>query len=137
MNKLQTKLGFTLIELIIYIAIVAIILAISSDFAWNIIQGDIKTTSLREVQQNGRFSMEKITRAIRAGQSPSIFTISDGTLYQNGVALTTNQVRVTNLQFTSLANTYKINLSIEYFNPEGRNEYEASINLESTVKPRP
>lgn len=134
--KTHVKKGFTLIELIIYTAIVAAVLATSSNFAWNIVQNDIKNVSLREVQQNAWFSMEKITRAIRAGQNPSIFTLTAGTLYQNGVPLTTDQVRVSELRFTSIANTYKINLSINYYNPGGRNEYRASIDLENTVAPQ-
>ncbi|MDO8424636.1 MAG: prepilin-type N-terminal cleavage/methylation domain-containing protein [bacterium] len=130
------KKGFTLIELMIYTAIVAAVLTVSSSFAWNMIRNDIKSASLREVQQNAWFSMEKITRAVRSGQNPSIFTLNAGVLYQNGVPLTTDQVRVTNLQFTSVSNTYKINLSVEYYNPGGRNEYQASMNLESTAMPR-
>lgn len=128
--------GFTLIELIIYIAIVAVILVLASGFAWNIIQSDTKAACYREVQQNGRFAMEKITRALRAGEAATIFSVSGGILYQNGVEMTTEQVSVSNLQFTLVSNTYKINLAIEYNNPEGGSEYEASIDLESTVSPR-
>lgn len=128
--------GFTLIELMIYTAIVSAVLAVSSGFTWNIIQNDIKSASLREVQHNAWFVMERITRAVRIGQNPSIFTLKEGFLYQNGVLLTTDQVRVTNLQFTSVSNTYKINLSVEYHNPGGRNEYQASVDLESTAMPR-
>lgn len=128
--------GFSLIELLIYAAIVSGVLAVSSGFTWDIVQNDIKSASLREVQQNAWFSMEKITRAVRAGQNPSIFTLANGVLSQNGVPLTTDQVRVTNLQFTSVSNTYKINLSVEYYNPGGRNEYQASMDLESTAMPR-
>ncbi|MDO8663474.1 MAG: prepilin-type N-terminal cleavage/methylation domain-containing protein [Candidatus Wildermuthbacteria bacterium] len=135
--KTHVKKGFTLIELIIYIAIVAAVLTVSSSFAWNVIQGDTKTMAYREVQQNGRFVMEKITRAIRSGQNPSIFTVQNGIIYQSGAALTTDQVRVTDLRFTSIADTYRINLSIQYFNPAGRDEYSASIDLESTTAHRP
>jgi len=126
--------GFTLIELIIYIGIVATVLVLATGFAWNIIQGSVKTACYREVQQNARFAMEKITRAIRAGQNPTTtFSVSSDILYQNGVAITTDRIKVTNLQFTAIANTYKINLGIEYNNPNGRNEYNASIDLESTA----
>lgn len=125
--------GFTLIEFIIYIAIVAAILAIAVSFSWEIIYGNIKSQALREVQQNGRFAMEKITKALRSDSEPNIFSVSDGILYQNNIPITTDQVKVTNLEITPIANTYKINLSIEYNNPSNRNEYEASIDLESAI----
>lgn len=131
------KGGFTLIELIIYIAIVTMVLILASDFAWNIIQGDTKAMVYREVQQNAQFAMEKITRALRFGQAPGIFNISDDILYQDSIAITSDLVRVTNLQFVPIANTYQINLTIEYNNPSGRQEYQALIDLKSTVSARP
>ncbi len=132
------KQGLTLIELIIYIAVVATVLVLASGFAWNIIQGSIKTASYREIQQNGRLAIEKITRAIRAGQNPTtVFSVSDGVLYQDGIAVTTDQARVTGLQFTSINNTYRITIAIEYNNLSGRNEYDASLNLVSTASARP
>ena len=57
--------AFTLIELIIYIAIVGLILVVASTFAWQIIQGNIKLSAYREVEQNANFAMEKIAFAIR------------------------------------------------------------------------
>ena len=56
---------FTLIELIIYIAIVAVILLVAFDFGWQIIYGNVKAQAIREVQQNTRFSLEKIVRTIK------------------------------------------------------------------------
>lgn len=129
--------GLTLIEFIIYIVILGVILVLIIGFSWNIIQGDIKALAYREAQQNARFSMERITRTIRAGQDPlTVFNLNNGVIYQNGTALTTDQVKATNLEFTNIDNAYKINLSIEYYNPDNRPEYEAMINLESTAKPR-
>lgn len=135
---MNNKKGFTLIELIIYIAILSVVLVLITDFAWNILYGDVKSQTVRETQQNARFAMEKITRAIRAGQNPAIiFIVNNGILYQSGVALTTERVKVTNLNFTSSANSYKINIRVEYYNPENRNEYKALVNMESTALSRP
>ena len=133
--------AFTLIELIIYIAIVSLVLVLATNFTWNIIQGNVSAACQREVQQNTRFVMEKITRAIRAGENPedpAVFDLSEeGVLYQETIALTTDRVKVTNLKFFRIANTYEINLTIEYNNPEERRELEALVNLESTASPRP
>ncbi len=129
----MNKGGFTLIELIIYIAIVSLVLILSSNFAWDIIQGNTKSNSFREVQQNSRFAIERVSRSLREGNDPGIFTVSEGILYENETPLTTEQVEVTNFRVSPIANTYKINLTVEYNNISGRNEYEAESTLESTV----
>ncbi|MBI4101604.1 MAG: hypothetical protein HY443_01395 [Candidatus Nealsonbacteria bacterium] len=123
-------------ELLIYIAIVGGILALSLSFVWQIIQGEIKARVFQEVQDNADFAMRKIVFSLRSGQSPSIFTVSDGILYRNGVALTASRVRVSNLQFVPVSGAYKINLEIEYRNPSARPEYSAAVTLENTVVPR-
>lgn len=163
--------GFTLIELIIYSAIVATILVVASTFAWQIIQGDIKVGAYREIEQNATFGMEKITAAIRnsskivqpndpgesgaflklniqkeAGETPVRFEISGGKLImKEGDAapypLTADLVKVTNLKFTNLSYrntpaTIRIEMTVEYSNPSGRSEYQASINLENTISLR-
>lgn len=130
--KNKTK-GFTLIELIIYIGIVAVFLILSSNFAWDIIKSDTKTNCYREVQQNARFALERITHELRAGQDPSIFSVSNGVLYQQGIALTTDRVLVTDFDISSYVDTYKITLTVEYDSLGKSKEYEAMTSLESTV----
>ena len=125
--------AFTIVELIIYIAIVSLVLFMVSNFAWDIIEGSNRVNYYREVQQNARFAMEKIVRIIRAGGDPSIFYVSEGTLYQDGIPLTTEQVKVVNFEFIDISNTYNINLEIEYNNLGSINGFGASINLNSTV----
>ncbi len=123
--------GFTLIEFIIYISIVVVLLVVTTNFCWNIIYGNIKSQAIREVQQNARFSMERITRNIEqaaginspaSGDSanflslqmsdpnldPTVFDVSDGKLRitqgTNGpYNLTNERVEVTNPQFTNLS----------------------------------
>jgi len=121
--------GFTLIELIIYVAIISAVLFLMTGFLWDIVYGGARTMSYREVQQNTRFAMKRITKAIRAGQNPTTtFTVSSNILYQGAIPLTTDQVKVTNLQFTSVSNTYKVYLSLEC--------NDISTTLWSTVAPR-
>lgn len=123
--------GFTLIELIIYIGIVAGILLVAFNFGWEIIYGNVKSQAIREVQQNTRFVIEKITESVLAtsninspapGNSsnflslamqdlsldPTIFEVADEKLMVtqevNGpYELTNDRVRVTNLQFTNVS----------------------------------
>jgi len=129
--------GFTLIELIIYIAILSMILVFTSGYAWDVIYGKTKTTAFREVQQNARFVMEKMTRTIRDGSDPStIYTVMSNVLYENSTALTTENVKVTNLQFTSIGGGYTVELTVEYNNLDNRPEYDASVDVESSAMPR-
>lgn len=124
--------AFTLIELIIYIAIVGLILVVASTFAWQIIQGNIKLSAYREVEQNANFAMEKIAKAIQnsskivqpedpgdetdylflrmpdPAKTLTEFKIFDGKITMSeGAAgpypLTTDRVEVTNLKFTNLS----------------------------------
>jgi type II secretory pathway pseudopilin PulG len=57
--------GFTLIEVLIYITLVAGILITATSFAWNVINSRTKAFAVQEVEQNGRFIMEKIASMIR------------------------------------------------------------------------
>ena len=123
--------GFTIIELIIYIVIVAGVLLALFNFGWEIIYGDIKSQTIREVQQNSRFAMGKITESILSATginsllegssasslslemedlslNPTIFEVFDGKLTINqgsnpSYQLTNDRVRVTNLQFSNLS----------------------------------
>jgi type II secretory pathway pseudopilin PulG len=123
--------GFTLIEFIIYIAIVGGILIVTFNFGGEIIYGNVKSQAMREVQQNSRLAIEKITEAILEASdinnpvsgnsdatlslvmqdlhlSPTIFEITDGKLMvtqrKNGPhELTNNRVKVTKLQFTNIS----------------------------------
>ena len=64
MKNIRLK-GFSLIEILVYIAIfVVVFLAISSFFIW-IIKGNIKNKVMREVLDNGRRAMEMMTYEIK------------------------------------------------------------------------
>jgi len=167
----MSKKGFTLIEILIYTTIVAIFLVAAVNFSLDIIEGKAKARSMREVQQNTRFSIERMTQEIRrasginlgqsvfdthpgilslampeAEKNPTIFDLSlDGALrITQGTStpeiLTTNQVATTNLVFTNLSplawsKNIKINLTIQYKNPE-RKEFEATSIVETAVSLR-
>jgi len=125
--------GFTFIELVIYIGIVAFMLVLAGNFMWDIIQGGTINDCWREVQQNARFSMEEITRSLRAGEDPSVFSVEEGILYKNDIPLTSEQVRVSNFSITPISNSYQILLQVDYYNPSNRPEYYASVILNSAV----
>lgn len=158
--------GFTLIEFLLYIGILIMVLVLIGGFLWNIIFGNIKETSHQEVQQNARFALTKITQEIKksteinnprpagatsttlslkmADNSSTTFDVIEEKLRitqgspPTSYYLTSDQVTVSNLQFTNLTatntpGTIRIEMVIEHINPGGRIEYEASIDLKSTV----
>ena len=78
-----------------------------------------------------------------ASLNPTIFDLADGKLRitqgaKGPLELTSDEVIVSNLLFTNLSypNTpgaIRIEMTIEYLNPSGRMEYQASIDLKTTV----
>lgn len=76
-------------------------------------------------------------------KDPTVFDISGERMRinQGGTGpyyLTNDRVRITNLVFENLSvanrtKTIKITLTAEHVNPENRNEYDASVTLESTA----
>lgn len=57
--------GFTLLELVLYIAMVSIVLSAVIPYAWNVVYGGVKSSSQQEVVSNARFISEKIKYYIR------------------------------------------------------------------------
>ncbi|HSW87944.1 MAG TPA: prepilin-type N-terminal cleavage/methylation domain-containing protein [Candidatus Saccharimonadales bacterium] len=57
--------GITLIETIIYISIVSLIMTSLIPFAWNVIEGGVKSSTEQEVFDNARFISEQIKYQIR------------------------------------------------------------------------
>ncbi len=171
--------GFTLIEILIYIGLVSVFLIICTSFAWTVINSKIKNQAILEVQQNARFTIERMIQEIHAaediniaqsdfninlalpenngkklslkmgdvGVDPTEFDVASNILQikqgTNGpYALTSSNVRVTDLTFTNLSTSssktknIKIRLTTEHINPENREPWEASITLETTTELR-
>ena len=123
--------GLTLIELLVYISLVVGILITATTFAWNIINSRTKAFAIQEVEQNGRFIMEKITQTTYSatditsptpGNSanqlelvlkdltydPTVFTVVNNTIQMSEGAggfinLSSDRVRVTDLIFRNMS----------------------------------
>ena len=72
LNNFSMKGGFTLIELIIYIALAALILNLGVYSLWQIMEAKAKSLACQEVQQNLRFILEKISFEARQAKSVEI-----------------------------------------------------------------
>lgn len=124
--------GFTLIELLIYLAIFSLLTLVSADFFWQAFKSSQQNFLFTELQDNGNFSLKKISQTIRQAESinqpatigqtsdflslvmanpalnPTVFQIQNNQLMitlgtQGPYALTTEQVRIVSLNFTNLS----------------------------------
>src|SRR3990172_1952153 len=81
-EKLEIK-GFTLIELIVYVALVAIFITGAILFSWDVIYGREKSFNQQIVQQNARAALLRISYEIRRAQdiqsvSPTQLVLENG-----------------------------------------------------------
>jgi|GEM_PF-1348355 len=119
--------GFTLIEIVLYTGILAVVGLIGTQFFLVISRSYFQDQARNEVTQNVRFVSHTMQQAVRAAakvntasssmldlamtdaaKSPTVFTLANGVLYrQEGggaqVALTSDKVEVTSLYFYSVA----------------------------------
>jgi type II secretory pathway pseudopilin PulG len=154
MNKKTNKQsGITLVEIMLYIAIISIVLATTSAFFATLITSRIKNQTINEVEFQGLQAIQVINKNLRNAESilsPQIgqetsslkiirkgteieFTLDNGIIYmQEGIAqpeyLTNDIISVSNLTFKNLsrANTpgaIRTDFFVEHINNSGRNEY--------------
>ncbi|MFA5134897.1 MAG: type II secretion system protein [Patescibacteria group bacterium] len=64
--------GFSLIEMVIYIALIVGILITATSFAWTIINSKTKALVMQEVEQNGRLIVEKVAQAAHGASAVSL-----------------------------------------------------------------
>lgn len=157
MKKITIQQGFTLVELLLYVSIAAVLLLSVSIFISILLQARIKNQTVIEVEAQGMQAMQIITQTIRNAENinspatstsdsslslafssstinPTIFALLANALYiteGNGspTALTNSHVNISGLSFYNLSrqNTpgvIRIQFTISYINPSGRNEYD-------------
>lgn len=157
--------GFTLIELLIYISIFAVFSVVTVDAFIAITKGNAASNTALEVQQNLRYSMERIGLAIRGATAvnsangstlnlamansavnPTIFNLNGGVLnIQEGSgsaqALTTDKVIINVLDFSQISNdspaktTIQTNMTISY-NNQNNIDYQFSASSRTTASLR-
>lgn len=133
MIRRAIKNGFTLVEVIIYIAFVSIVATVYVTYAVDVLTSVQKARLQQEVQQNARLAMERMLQEIRAAEginvgsstfgshpgmlslatatpatNPTVFDVSGGVLRMTqgvgaAVPLTSDTFDVTNLVFSNLS----------------------------------
>lgn len=130
-NNLDRRRAFTIIELLLYIALVSVLLLSLSAFWANTIQSRIKTQTISEVDEVGTQAMNLITQSIRnadsvttpavgtsgagltltmatAGVNPTVFDLSSGVIRVTegatpAVNIISDKLAITNLSFQNLS----------------------------------
>lgn len=153
--------GFTLVELILYVALVSIFMVGAILFSWDVIYGREKSIRQQVVQQNARIAMAKIGNEIeRANDISSIaanqivLTNTSGTTTINlsggriritsggggPFNITSNQVTVTSLAFTNLqstnqnTNNIRVSITLTQANSPIKGELTSATTLEDSFE---
>lgn len=142
--------GFTIIEFLIYIVILAIAIAGMGLILSNIFRVGVRADIVQEVSHNGRFAIQRIGQAVRESsgiiepetegnklelsfedraKDPTIFDVSEGKLRitEGGEEsyLTTSRVVINKLVFKKVSeNSVRVEMNISFNNRQGLPEYE-------------
>lgn len=163
---MKTRQGFSLFEVTVYIAIIAVVMVAVLGIVAETVLNRIKAEALHNVTASTRFALERISQDIRAATdidetdlSSNLLTITlaDGTVREyyatagqlyvatNGgpdIALTPSNVTVTEFSLedrTTVGSETKdvtVTLSIESVTTNPRPEYQADFSLTTTVSAR-
>ncbi len=157
--------GFTLVEVIIYIAVSSVMLIIVVSFVRHILLVRNKVTILSKVQQNARYAMTRMVKEVRYAddlevvdqntlrlsvgdplRNPLYFDLQGGVLYMKEglgdfVAITGNDVKVGDVLFEdrttpNSADIVKITLTISHPDASVSPDSQATINLDTYVAKR-
>ena len=148
------KKGFSIIEFLIYIAILAIAIAAMGLILSNVFRVGVRTDVVQEVSYNGRFAMQRIGQAVRessgiktegnrlelsfkeSAKKPTVFYVSEEGKLKitegngGGIELTTSRVVVDKLVFKKVSddsvrvNSVRVEMNISFNNPQNLPEYE-------------
>lgn len=162
-TRKKSNNGFTLIELILYIALVTIFISGAIRFSWDVIYSREKAYIQRMVSQSASAAMLRISYEIRNAKtiqsiSSTQLVINDGTNdttinYNTSnksieitdasggpYTLTNNQVSVTDLTFTDNSDPdtnsigVNVNLTVTQANNTGSSQYNATTSLEQAIE---
>ena len=152
--------GFTLIELIIYFAIISVVSLVSVDILYSLSDSRGRIESRSEVNQNLRFAAERLVNDVHLATAVTIpsgtnifgnvltmtlpsegsvsYSVSGGVLQRNATNLTSNNVTVDTGSsiFTRIDNgnnkTIQINLKMSY-NDAGRPNWQYANSVQTTA----
>lgn len=152
-NRKKTPAGFTILEFLIYIAILTVAVAGMGLVVSNIFRVGVKTDIIQEVSYNGRFVMERIKQTVNEASdiiepeteekqlnlsfedgNPVIFKVVEKAgrkklviqeTDQAPIDLTTDRVTVDRLIFKKIGeDSVRVEIIVSYYNPQNIPDYE-------------
>lgn len=93
MKKTQKQKGFTLLEVLLYVAIISMVLSAVVFFAWNVLYGGVKSGRLSEVNYAARYASERIQYEIR---NSSGITVASSNFGANLASAAGTKITLTN-----------------------------------------
>lgn len=148
--------GFTIVELLVYVAITTVAITVFAAFMADITKSASRSRVVKEVEQNAQFVMNKMAQDIRHAQavasvSPNSLTLTlsptlnvtyayDATNYAvtyqenagTAMAISNTQVRVTSLTFSNIGGAVTVSLSAAQGNPAAPAAGQYNTTLSST-----
>jgi type II secretory pathway pseudopilin PulG len=161
--EINSSNGFTLIELILYVGIIAIFFAAIVPFSLSIVGSGSKSAIQQEVADNGRFIVSKLNYEIRRASgissvssnslslanfspdSTTLIDLSSGNIRINkngsgAVVLNSPNVTISELTFTNNSSTTSATKNVSYtmtVSASGiRKEFQSAISLRGDVEMR-
>lgn len=165
-GPMKTRLGFSLFEVTVYIAIISVVMVAVLSIVAQTVLNRIKAEALYNVTASTRFAMERIAQDIRQAadidegdlaSDTLTLTLADGTTHSysvssnqlylatnggTGVALLPDDIDVTAFTLTDYtsygaeAKDITVTLSVEQATNNPRPEYQADFSLTTTVSAR-
>lgn len=72
LNKIENENGFTLVELLLVVALTAISVGVTGDVMMSLLRSYSKSTSINEIEQNSNFISLKLEKELRNATSVSV-----------------------------------------------------------------
>lgn len=145
------NMGYSLLELSIYMAILVAILTLTADLIFNISKSRGRMEETSEIQQNLRYAQERITLIVQKAIAVNLASGSDLSLalpqptenptdlrLNNGIIqlsvggnpfenLTNEQVNVSFLEFNQIGATVQIKITAEFRNKIQETQFSAAL----------
>ena len=105
------KKGFTIVELLLYMGLLAIFLVVLTDIWVSAMEAMTRTENVAAITSDGRYIMARL--AYDVGQSGAInYTLNGGNLSSSGQQLNSYATTVDSFLVTPVDDTFRVNLTI-------------------------
>jgi prepilin-type N-terminal cleavage/methylation domain-containing protein len=129
--------GFTLVELLVAISLIAVVIVVSADFLINLVSNSVRIQNKIFLEQNYNFIGSKLTKVLQDAENVTVLNPNKLTFTNNGTYTLEVKNGLLLLQNTSVANSPAISLNdsqIVISNIESQNAFESILNLNNPMQ---